>query len=54
MHTANTGTRLVTRTRTPSVVVIARVSPIVARAAIGRRLTTCCGRGVLMPLESGK
>jgi len=30
MHTANTGIRLVMRTRAPSAVVIARVKPIVA------------------------
>ena len=54
MHTANTGTRLVTRTRAPSAVVVARVNPIVARAAIGRSFTACNGREVLMPLESGK
>jgi predicted aconitase with swiveling domain len=54
MHTANTGIRLVTRTRAPSAVVNARVKPIVACAAIDRRLTTGNGRGVLMPLESGK
>ena len=55
MHTANTGTRLVTRTRAPSVAIaVACVNPTVARAAIGSRLASCNGRGVLMTTESGK
>ena len=45
MHTANTGTRLVTSTRAPSVVVIARVKPAtnpnVARAATGSTISIC-------------
>jgi len=54
MHTANTGTRLVTRTRAPSVVVIARVTPIIERTATGTRISICNGRGVLMTLKYGK
>ncbi len=55
MHTANTGTRLVTRTRAPSVVAIPRVnaSPI-ARSRHRERLIHLQrrGRGVLMPPKS--
>jgi len=54
MQTANTGTRLVTSTRASSAAAAAWVNPIAARAAVGRKPTTCQARRALMPLGSGK